>query len=195
MLKPVVLLNIFVETVIYLFFRILWRFFDFLNIINVFTVTFDSFNVWMWWIEVLIKENVQTPNVWTVVYYITVSLMFPKLTMIILTFWVTGFGLFPSSSSRTRAKWLSCQMGRPSRLSRDSWTRRGEWLGSMLSHIWVYMLYRTSYKHYKQTHWPLTPATHRRGRRSWTQSNWPEPTCSRNSTWSPADAHLQSDRK
>ena len=41
------------------------------------------------------------------------------ITIIIFTLWVTGFGLF-SSSSKTRAKWLSCQIGRPSRLSRDS---------------------------------------------------------------------------
>ena len=42
------------------------------------------------------------------------------ITIIILTLGVTGFGLF-SSSSKTRAKWLSCQIGRPSRLSRESY--------------------------------------------------------------------------
>ncbi len=54
MLKTVVLHNIFVETVIILFFRILWwiesskeHLFEiesFCNIINIFTVTFDQFN-------------------------------------------------------------------------------------------------------------------------------------------------------
>lgn len=42
------------------------------------------------------------------------------LTMMIFTLWVTGLGLLSSSSARTRAKWLSCQIGRPSRLSLDS---------------------------------------------------------------------------
>lgn len=44
------------------------------------------------------------------------------LTMMILTLCVTGLGLLSSSSASTRAKWLSCQIGRPSRLSLDSYT-------------------------------------------------------------------------
>lgn len=41
--------------------------------------------------------------------------------MMILTLWVTGLGLLSSSSASTRAKWLSCQIGRPSRLSLDNY--------------------------------------------------------------------------
>lgn len=44
-------------------------------------------------------------------------------TMIILTLCVTGLGLLSSSSSRTRAKWLSCQIGCPSLLSLDNCVR------------------------------------------------------------------------
>lgn len=44
-------------------------------------------------------------------------------TMIILTLCVTGLGLLSSSSSRTRAKWLSCQIGCPSLLSLDNYVR------------------------------------------------------------------------
>lgn len=46
------------------------------------------------------------------------------LTMIILTLCVTGLGLLSSSSASTRAKWLSCQIGRPSRLSLESCMHR-----------------------------------------------------------------------
>ncbi len=41
--------------------------------------------------------------------------------MIILTLWVTGLGLLSSSSSITLEKWLSCQIGCPSWLSRDNY--------------------------------------------------------------------------
>lgn len=44
-----------------------------------------------------------------------------SFTMIILTLWVTGLGLLSSSSSITLEKWLNCQIGWPSWLSRDSW--------------------------------------------------------------------------
>lgn len=40
--------------------------------------------------------------------------------MIIFTLWVTGLGLLSSSSSITLEKWLSCQIGWPSLLSRDN---------------------------------------------------------------------------
>lgn len=50
----------------------------------------------------------------------------PQLTMMSFTLCVTGLGLLCSSSARTRAKWLSCQMGRPSWLSIDNCERRRE---------------------------------------------------------------------
>lgn len=52
---------------------------------------------------------------------------FGRLTMIIFTLWVTGLGLLSSSSASTWAKWPSCQIGRPSRLSLESCTCRHAW--------------------------------------------------------------------
>ena len=52
------------------------------------------------------------------------------LTMMIFTLCVTGLGLLTSSSSNTRAKWLSCQTGRPSRHSLDNYNTNTTFLKS-----------------------------------------------------------------
>lgn len=110
-----------------------------------------------------------------------------KPTMIILTLWVTGFGLLSSSSASTRAKWLSCQIGRPSRLSLESYTHR---------HTWAHAHISTSYRDFcsprcHTSSLPPGPGRRRQGRRSWRQSNWPRRTYSQNNTWSLTEAHLQ----
>lgn len=121
----------------------------------------------------------------------------------ILTLWVTGLGLLSSSSASTREKWLSCQMGRPSRLSLDSYTQicrttknnNKKYISQLNSiNLFPYLIcvyFSKCYMHIS----PPAPERHRQGRTSWRQSNWPEQTCSQNNTWSPTGAHLEKRKK